>query len=333
MIAGSKARALHVCMPMLMAQGLRTPLSMDKEAHMELRQLKYFAAVSRCRNFTKAANELHVTQPTVTTAIRNLENELGVALIDRATCSPTTAGDELLRRSALIFRNLDIIKEEIHQGSFGKEKLSVAIPPISCSAMYPIVLGSFVSAHPEIDVTVQDICNGEVLHHLLGGDGELDGGFVVGSSVTSPNVDYVDLAKGTLKVLVSTRHPIAAKPAAELRDLVGEKILMYEKGTSYTELWIAEEMSQQGLPFQINQYFHNISTIFDLVSQNYGISFTMDTTSPSLTHVPGVAAIPFREPLDYRVSFMWNRASGKRQGMKKLIRFICDYYKAGGAGA
>ena len=294
---------------------------------MELRQLKYFAAVSRCRNFTKAANELHVTQPTVTTAIRNLENELGVALIDRATCTPTPAGDELLRRSESIFRNIDIIKDEIHQGRFGKEKLSIAIPPISCSAMYPIILGGFAPIHPEIEITVQDVCNGEVLHHLLGGDGELDGGFVVGSAVQSPNVDSVDLAPGTLKLLISTRHPLAGKKAVNLSDIVGERILMYEKGTSYTEIRIEEEMNQRGLPFHIDQYFHNISTIFDLVSQNYGVSFVMDTTSPSLTHVPGVISVPFTEPLDYRISFMWNRASGKGKGMQTLIRFIKDYYR------
>ena len=50
---------------------------------MELRQLKYFAAVQEHRSFTRAAQDLHVTQPTVTTALRNLEEELGTPLIDR----------------------------------------------------------------------------------------------------------------------------------------------------------------------------------------------------------------------------------------------------------
>jgi DNA-binding transcriptional LysR family regulator len=295
---------------------------------MELRQLRYFAAVSRLRNFTRAAAELHVTQPTVTTAVRNLENELGVDLIDRVTCTPTSAGEELLRRSESIFRNLDIIREEIQAGSFGREQLTLAIPPISCSAMYPVILNEFAGNHPEIDLRIRDICNGEVLHHLLGGDGELDAGFVVGSTVESPNVGYLDLAAGTLNLLVSTRHPLAKKSTVDFADLAHERILMYAKGTSYTELRIEREMNTRGIPYHVSEYFNNISTIFDLVSQNYGISFVMDTTSPSLTHVPGTMAISFTDPLTYRIGLMWNRSGEPRPCLRQLIAFIRKYYGA-----
>lgn len=87
MIAGSKARASHVCMPMLMAQSLRTPYRWTR------RHTWNFASSNISRPSAAAATSPrrqtnYVTQPTVTTAIRNLENELGVALIDRATCSP-----------------------------------------------------------------------------------------------------------------------------------------------------------------------------------------------------------------------------------------------------
>ena len=75
---------------------------------MELRQLRYFAAVQQHRSFTRAAQELHVTQPTVTTALRNLEEELGTSLIDRSSCQLTPAGEELLRRADLVApRNLE----------------------------------------------------------------------------------------------------------------------------------------------------------------------------------------------------------------------------------
>ncbi len=294
---------------------------------MELRQLRYFVAVQQCRSFTRAARELHVTQPTVTTAIRNLEEELGATLIDRNTCMLTPAGDELLRRTESIFKNLDTVTEEIRSGAYLQHQLCVAVPPVSCASLYGPILNEFVPQHPDIALTIDDRCNAELLEHLQHYGNDIDAGFIIHPGYLPEEIEYLDLDGGSVYAMLSDRHPLAARESVSLSDLAGERILMYEKGTSYTESRISQEYAARGIPFRVSQYFTNISTITDVVSLNYGVSFILETTSPSLTSVPHVVMRPLTEPVNYRIGLIRNKTAHMSEACRAFIRFIKDRYK------
>src|SRR4051794_34268423 len=82
---------------------------------MELRQLRYFAAVASCRNFTRAAELLHVAQPAVSAQIRQLEQELGVTLLARTTrrVALTQAGELFLARTRRVLAELDAARGDL----------------------------------------------------------------------------------------------------------------------------------------------------------------------------------------------------------------------------
>ena len=156
---------------------------------MELRQLEYFEAVQRNKNFTHAAAELHVTQPTVTTAIKNLEKELGVALFDRegGGMELTPAGEELLIRTQIILKNVKKIYDRVgEENSYRKQEVTIGIPPISCARMYPLVMGNFAHSHPNIDVQVQDCCNHINITRILQDDLEI--GFIILPDMPNPGL-------------------------------------------------------------------------------------------------------------------------------------------------
>lgn len=293
---------------------------------MELRQLRYFVAVQQHRSFTRASQELHVTQPTITTAIRNLEAELGTVLIDRTTCMLTPAGDELLRRTESIFKNLDTVTEEIKSGAYLRHRLCIAVPPVSCASLYEPILSEFAPAHPDIALTIDDRCNAELLEHLQHYGNDVDAGFIIRPDELPEEIEYLDLDRGSLFVLLSDSHPLAAKQAISFKDLADERILMYEKGTSYTEARIRQEFASRGLPFCVSQYFTNISTIMDVVALNYGISFILETTSPTLINVPHVVMRPFAEPVEYRIGLIRNRTTHMSEACRLFIRFIKARY-------
>ncbi len=293
---------------------------------MELRQLKYFAAVQEHRSFTRAAQDLHVTQPTVTTALRNLEEELGTPLIDRSTCLLTPAGEELLRRTETIFRNLDAVTEEIKNGAYRRHKLCIAVPPVSCASLYGPILKEFVPAHPDISLQIDDRCNAELLKHLQNYENDIDAGFIIHPEGLPEDIEYLDLEQGSLYALLPANHPLASLNTIRLADLATERILMYDKGTSYTESRIRSEFERHGIPFQVTQYFSNISTILDVVSCGYGISFILKTSSPTLTHVPNVVMKPFSDPIDYRIGLIWNKNIHMSEACREFIRFVKELY-------
>ena len=295
---------------------------------MELRQLRYFAAVQQHRSFTRAAQELHVTQPTVTTALRNLEEELGTPLINRSTCLLTPAGEELLRRTETIFRNLDAVTDEIKNGAYRQHKLCIAVPPVSCASLYGPILNEFVPSHPDIDLCIDDRCNAELLKHLQNYENDIDAGFIIQPDGLPEDIAYFDLAGGSLYALLPANHPLARAESIRLSDLAGERLLMYDRGTSYTEARIRQEYQRRGIPFQVTQYFSNISTIMDVVSLGYGVSFILETSSPTLSNVPNIVVKPFTDPITYRIGLIWNRNIHMSKACREFLAFIKGYFGA-----
>ncbi|WP_434309653.1 LysR family transcriptional regulator [Hominifimenecus sp. rT4P-3] len=294
---------------------------------MELRQLEYIDALYRFKNFTKAAQHLHVTQPTVTTAVKNLEKELGVLIFDRSggNLTLTPAGEEILHRSEVILENVEKIydRASITDG-YQRQELNLGMPPISCAKLYPMVLQDFAKEEPNVDLIIQDICNHEIIEQIQ--QGGIEAGFLIRQDTLPEDMEYLNLEKGVLQVLLSENHPLSQKTSVSLEELANEEILMYEKGTSYTEYRIREEFFKKGITVQFRHYFKNFSTIYDLVSQNYGISFLLETTSPVLSHMTGIVTLPFTEPMTYQMGMIWSKSRFLSQSCRKFLHFVCEQY-------
>ena len=103
---------------------------------------------------------------------------------------------------------------------------------------------------------------------------------------------------------------------------------MYDRGTSYTEARIRQEYQRRGIPFQVTQYFSNISTIMDVVSLGYGVSFILETSSPTLSNVPNIVVKPFTDPITYRIGLIWNRNIHMSEACREFLAFIKGYFGA-----
>ena len=294
---------------------------------MELHQLEYFAAVWRSKSFTKAAKMLHVTQPTVTTAIKNLERELGTTLINResSTLALTSIGEEVLQRSQVILNNVSQIYQKTSStDQYQRQKLSIAVPPISCAQLYPLLLKEFAPAHQHIDLQIMDVCNQEAITKIT--EGAVDLGFIILPVYSDPKLEYCSLQKGELLVLLSKDHPLAEKECISLDEIAQERIIMYEKGTSYIEMRLEDEFQKRNIPFHVSQYFKNFTTIFDLTAQAWGISFIMTTHSSSLQNMPGLITRPFTEPMEYETGLIWKKDMFLPHASEELIEFLCKAY-------
>src|SRR6202171_321624 len=124
---------------------------------MELHQLRYFRAVARTGNFTRAAEQEHVAQPSLSQQIRKLEDELGSRLFDRLGRSVrlTSFGETFLPRAEAILRQLADAKQEIEEMA-GVERGKVVVGSIPTVAPYflPGCLASFSRKFPDIQVSV-----------------------------------------------------------------------------------------------------------------------------------------------------------------------------------
>ena len=141
---------------------------------MKIAQLRYFSAACHAGNISKAAAELHISQPSITSAIKALEDELGVSLLHRGSRAvvPTPDGERFLQRCDAILAEIDGLSSEFVELSKKHKTIRVGIPPMIGSILFPKIFQNFRKRHPEIVIEPVEIGSNAAKDGVA--DGELD---------------------------------------------------------------------------------------------------------------------------------------------------------------
>lgn len=202
---------------------------------MDLRRLEVFAKVAELGSFSRAADALFLTQPTVSEHIRALEDELGLPLLDRLGrgARPTPAGQLLL---AYVQRILTLSAEarqalEQFQGRMSGH-LVAGGSTIPGEYVLPALVGKFKGKYPDISITLLIGSSRQVSEWVAEGRVELG---VVGAPPAVRGLDARALMPDELVIVVAADHPWAAREAVRLADLQQEPLIVRERGSGSRE--------------------------------------------------------------------------------------------------
>lgn len=205
---------------------------------VELRQLEYFVAVARHRHFTRAADELYVTQSALSQQVRRLEEELGLALLRRTSRAVelTPAGEDLLRRADAILAEVGRAHADM-DGHAGVSRGLVRVASTTGDALrLPHALAAFHSAHPGVRIGLRQGSPAEVVELVRRGAADLA---VVGVSATGPpslpGLEATVVAEEPLRLVCSQDDPLAAAGSVAIGDLRGRSLILAEPGTPLRE--------------------------------------------------------------------------------------------------
>jgi DNA-binding transcriptional LysR family regulator len=257
---------------------------------MELRQLRYFAAVAHHRSFTVAARELNIAQPALSQQVRRLEQELGVELLRRTTrrVELSEAGELALARATRAIAEAEALRSEVDalrgvvRGTLSLGMLP-AIGPLEPAAL----LASFGAAYPGIEVRLVEDTLVEALA-LLRAD-RLDLAFgLVDPEQAGEGVAGERLFDEELAVIVSRDHRLARRRSVRFSELDGEPLVAFLRGSAVRQRLDAElerAGAARGAAFESN----HISTVRALVAHGLGVSLV--PRSFALGEGPPVAAL------------------------------------------
>jgi DNA-binding transcriptional LysR family regulator len=203
---------------------------------VELRQLEYFAAVARHRHFTRAAEELYVTQSALSQQVRRLEAELGLELLARGSrgVELTAAGADLLRHAESVIGTVAEARAEMDQHA-GAERGLVRVAAVAADAPgLADALVGFHRAHPGIRVALRHGSSREVGDLVATGAAEI----AVAATADDPG-DRTLLSDEPLRVALPVGDPLAAAGELSLRDLRERPFILAERGSALREVVVA----------------------------------------------------------------------------------------------
>jgi len=244
---------------------------------MDLRHLRYFVAVAEESHFGRAAKRLHVSQPPVSLAIREMETELGLLLFERTSrrTALTPIGQELLRDARAVLARLDAMQEHARRAATGQiGSLALGFISLANYSFLPSTYQRFNEAFPSIKISLSESTSDVILAELE--KGTLDIGYVF-APVASPALAYRPLLRERLIVALPESHPLAARDRIQMKSLADENFLIFPRQFSPLVFdTIVGFCAQHGFSPRIAQEARQMQTIVSLVSGGSGIALVPD---------------------------------------------------------
>jgi len=292
---------------------------------MNLRDLHYLVALAEHRHFGRAAEACFVSQPTLSTQIRKLEDELGVALVERTPRKVllTDVGREIAARARDVLNDVEQIKG-IARRTLDPESGTVrlGIFPTLAPYLLPHVVPMVHKRFPRLELLLVEEKTEEVLHRLH--EGRLDAG-IVALPVHEDSLHAEFLFEEPFLLAVPHTHPLASQPSLKLSDLKTQSLLLLEDGHCLRDQAL-EVCHLAGAGEKAGFRATSLETLRQMVAANVGITLLPAlAVKPPVARTPNVHLIEFRgsHPPSRRIAMLWRKSSA----MTDFLGRLADVFK------
>lgn len=292
---------------------------------MDIKHLQYFIEVARTNSFSKAADNLFITQPTISKMIKNLESELGVPLFDRSRKKLilTDAGQIILEHAILIdkaFNNLHTALEDLVELRTGH--IRIGLPPIFNTKLFPKLIALFHKKYPEI--TFQLVEDGSKKIEESVENGQLDLGIIV-----LPTNDKLfhsfPFLKEDLKLVIHHSHPLAHREEIQLAELRNESFILFNKDFVLNDRIIS---ACKGVGFEPHVISESSQWAFieEMVAAKLGVSLLPESICKQLgTEVKAVKIV--NPSIYWHLAIIWAKNHYLSYAAKEWLRFMKEVFQ------
>jgi DNA-binding transcriptional LysR family regulator len=292
----------------------------------DLRLVRYFVAVAREENITRAAAGLHISQPSLSTAIRQLEEQLGVALLrrDGRGVRITPAGELLLRRGRDLLAQADAVAEEVRErGHSASGRLRLGISPTARYGVAPELLAACAAQVPAAMIYTSEDTTGALLRDVAAG--RLDMAVTFCASDPGGEVELRQLRDEPAVVHLPSDHPLAARPSLTLEELAEETILVAASRDSagFTDL-VLSAFTERGIAPRTRVDPH---PDLGLQAVREGLGVVIYTRSAFPAELAGSVFVPLDAPLT--LPFQLAHRGGMKSSPSREVIAVADSLEGG----
>ena len=286
---------------------------------MDLKKIRYLEAIYRLKNYTKAAEELYISQPSLSNAIHSLEKELGVILINRSRqpLQFTVEGERFMWHVYRILECVHEAEEDIAEMSERRKHTMTLIWPSITANDYilPRIYTDFHIKYPIYNVVVQDATIQNTITRLLSEEVDL-------AMVNLPDnqdltaFSFIPMLESSVWVMLHRGHPLENQEAISFEMLQDQTILTFQRGSLIRKKIeeCCEKAKVRPKIISVNQ----MDVAKKLVLQKYGITFTTMDNIKMLATEQDLVLRPLERPITFQKGFLIKRGRQLPSGAKVI---------------
>jgi len=293
---------------------------------MNLQHLRYFLAVARTGMFTQAAREMHVTQPTVSNGISELERSLGVQLFNRDSrhVALTSEGRLLMSYAIQVEDLLEEAGERLDRRDLEPGE-GFQFGAIDAAVIYllPEILKEYMRSYPSVALKTQVAPSRYLVEDLLMNRSEFA---LIHLPYNHPKLDAVPIYRDTMPLVVGAGHRFAVRGEVDLAEVVEEPLILFH-ADSVSRKVVDEKLAEAGLALGAVMELRSPEAMRKLVEAGVGISFLPQLTvreslDSGALQVVGVRGVAFER----EIGVAWRRGRYFGQAVRLLLEAIFAVY-------
>ncbi|MFV0370012.1 MAG: hydrogen peroxide-inducible genes activator [Hyphomicrobiaceae bacterium] len=293
-------------------------------AYVTLKQLRYFDALARVQHFGRAAESCAVTQPALSMQIRELEQSLGVELVERTRSGVqlTDKGREIAERASRILGDVrSLIEFAQHCDRVLAGSLKLGVIPSIAPYLLPPLLPLVRKKYPELELHVRETQTANLIDELVAGKIDV---MLLALPVEHADIETLELFADRFVLALPKQKKLSGGVRADKEMISGERLLLLEEGhclrdqaLSYCSLNQVESINTFGAS--------SLSTIVEMVAAGYGITLLPEICLPIEMRGRALDLVPFVEPEPFRkIGLAWRRTSPRQADFQELGRLLVE---------
>jgi DNA-binding transcriptional LysR family regulator len=244
-----------------------------------LRQLRAFLAVARRGSFTRAAEDVALSQSAVSLSVRQLEKELGLKLLDRTTrqVQLTAIGSTLVATGSRLIDELDATLRELRDiGEQHRGRVVMACVPAVARSLMPKCVVYCADKWPSISLSIDDSAASEVIRKVARGEAEFG---IASGEIASADLLVQPLMDDPFRLVCRRDDPLAAKHSVRWTQLTGRRLVMLDN-TSGSRQVIEAALSSTGTQVEVFLELAQPSSVLGMVETGVGIAIVPQLAAP-----------------------------------------------------
>ena len=292
---------------------------------MKLIQMQYFQSVCQYNSVSRAAEELHVSQPTISSAIRELEEEFGVQLFHRVKkrLILTQEGEHFLKKAGEILNMTVDLCQDMNSLGSQNNTIRLGVPPMIGTFLFPSMFKIFKPMYPEINLDIMEHGSRHTIE--LVEDESLDMAIVITNNLDTSRFNVIDILETQIVLCVSRTHPWAGLSHIGLESLDHEPLILL-KEDSYQNAVLKQNFAAKKVQPNIIMYSNQLLTMEKFIENDIASALLFQDLVQDHTRIRG---IPLSDPIYIHIGLIWKKGKNMHSSTSKFIEFTQSHHKDG----